>query len=135
MISAAAFCLALNVYWEARSEDVISQASVAWVALNRVRNPRYPSNACAVITEAKLWKGHPIRDQCQFSWYCDGLSDFPKNKDAFSWAVHIAKLVIDGAISDPTEGSTHYHADYVNPKWKKLKKTVTIGIHHFYKEH
>ena len=31
-------------------------------------------------------------------------------------------------------GSTHYHANYVRPRWaKRLKKMDTIGTHIFYK--
>ena len=32
-----------------------------------------------------------------------------------------------------TNGSTYYHADYVNPNWVKLKKETVIGRHIFYK--
>ena len=35
---------------------------------------------------------------------------------------------------DVLEGATHYHADYVNPKWNKtMKKIVKIDDHIFYK--
>ena len=134
MIASALLCLALNVFWESRSDPVISQAAVAHVVLNRVRAPRYPDNACSVITQGKHWKGHPIRNACQFSWYCNGLSDYPRNRQAFSWAMHIARLVIDGVIPDPTRGSTHYDAHYVQPEWRTSKAfTGRIGSHLFYK--
>ena len=134
MISSALMCLALNVFWESRSEDVISQAAVAHVVLNRVRDSRYPNNACDVITEGKHWKGHPVKNACQFSWYCNSLSDYPKNRRAFKWAVHIARLVAEGVIPDPTGGSTHYHAHYVQPGWRTKKAfTARIGSHLFYK--
>jgi len=37
---------------------------------------------------------------------------------------------------DFTQGATHYHADYVNPKWTKQKnmtKIVQIDTHIFYR--
>jgi spore germination cell wall hydrolase CwlJ-like protein len=39
-------------------------------------------------------------------------------------------------IIDFTEGATHYHADYVNPRWASQKdfiKTVQIDTHRFYR--
>ena len=40
-------CLVRNVYHEARSEDVLGQAAVAHVTLNRVRSPAYPDRCAA----------------------------------------------------------------------------------------
>ena len=37
-------------------------------------------------------------------------------------------------LLDITDGATHYHADYVQPAWRKSKtKTVEIGDHIFYR--
>ena len=37
-------------------------------------------------------------------------------------------------LLDITDGATHYHADYVQPEWRKSKtKTVEIGDHIFYR--
>ena len=44
--SAGLFCLALNVYFEARSEDLASQYAVAEVTLNRVASPDFPDDVC-----------------------------------------------------------------------------------------
>jgi spore germination cell wall hydrolase CwlJ-like protein len=43
--------------------------------------------------------------------------------------------VLDGTtFLTEVGGSTHYHANYVNPRWaKRLKKMDTIGTHIFYK--
>ena len=47
--SAGLFCLALNVYFEARSEDVVGQYAVAEVTLNRVASDRFPDTVCDVV--------------------------------------------------------------------------------------
>ena len=35
-------------------------------------------------------------------------------------------------MEDPTYGALYYHADYVNPRWKNLNHSTTIGRHIFY---
>ena len=134
-MSAALICLALNIFWEARGEpDVFAMAAPAHVVLNRVKDNRYPNDICAVVKQSKTYRGNPIRNQCQFSWYCDGLSDQPLNKPAFEFSMLIARLVLEGRIEDVTHGATHYHADYVQPDWKIYKTfTAKIGSHLFYR--
>ena len=50
-------CLAEAVYFEARSEGILSQLGVAVVVLNRANLHDYPSNLCDVVHQSKLWKG------------------------------------------------------------------------------
>ena len=78
----------------------------------------------------------PKRDRCQFSWYCDGKADTipSQDKDIHELARMIAFKIVHGQFEDNTFGSTHYHADYVNPKWaSEMTHTVTIGNHIFYR--
>ena len=49
MIAEALFCLAQNIYFEARSQPLIEQVAVAQVVLNRVHSPNYPDTVCAVV--------------------------------------------------------------------------------------
>ena len=72
------YCMSLNIYYEARGESWKGKSAVAHVTLNRVEHPKYPNTICGVVLEAKLWKGNPIRDMCQFAWYCDGKKDIPQ---------------------------------------------------------
>jgi spore germination cell wall hydrolase CwlJ-like protein len=130
MISAALMCLALNVYHEARSEPLQGQAAVAHVVLNRVASGRWPDDVCSVVHQG-YEKG---RFRCQFTWYCDGKSDEPKEIVAWSKSVLVADQVLKGVVPDVTNGATHYHARYVNPYWSaSLSKTVTYGSHLFYR--
>jgi len=135
-------CLAMNIYHEARSENLAGKYAVADVVLNRVRDDRYPSTVCSVVYQAEhkpSWKDPtvlvPKRNRCQFSWYCDGKPDTPQDMDSWVNAQTIAwKMMQSKSYIGITEGATHYHAHYVNPKWaKELTVVGTIGNHKFYR--
>ncbi len=130
MIEAFLTCLALNVYYEARSEPMVGQYAVAHVVLNRVANESFPDDACKVVKQGYS-KG---LGKCQFSWYCDGKSDVPKDELSWLYARVVAYNVLYDYHKDNTDGATHYHANYVRPWWSKhYDKTVTHGSHIFYK--
>ena len=138
-----AYCLAQNVYFEARNQPAAGQMAVMSVTLNRVNDDRFPNTVCGVVYEGPTrpsWKGTgemiPVRNRCQFSWYCDGKSDEIKNKDTFGEILLLSELIINGTLSfiDITEGATHYHADYVRPAWAETKtRTIEIEDHIFYR--
>jgi len=130
MIEMFLTCLALNVYYEARSEPMDGQYAVAHVVLNRVANDAFPDDACKVVKQGY----HKGRHKCQFSWYCDGKSDNPKDKMSWIVAQVVAYNTLYGYHKDNTHGATHYHATYVSPWWRKhYDKTVAHGSHIFYK--
>ena len=132
-------CLAKNIYFEARGESLTGKIAVANVTMNRVNHPKYPSTVCGVVTQAKWyinWKGNrlPRRNQCQFSWFCDGKSDDPVDSATWLSSMHIARDVVQSKYGDITEGATHYHATWVYPYWAdSLNETVVINEHVFYK--
>jgi spore germination cell wall hydrolase CwlJ-like protein len=136
-------CMALNIYHEARADNIAGKYAVADVVLNRVHDDRWPSTVCDVVKEgpiSKWWKEEknkevPIRHRCQFSWYCDGMDDTPHNKHSWRDAQEIAyNLVHLGVYRGITEGATHYHATYVNPKWNKRMQNIgRIGAHIFFR--
>lgn len=137
MFEAALVCLALNVYHEARDQPFIGQVAVAQVVMNRVQDPRYPNTPCEVVKQGPTYswtEDFPVRNKCQFSWYCDGKSDKAKDVDAWSQAMVIAHGVYNGNLDDFVEGATHYHAVYVKPEWAKTKTPVVrISDHIFYR--
>lgn len=136
MILEALTCLALNVYFEAQNQSTAGKLAVSHVVLNRVNSPRYPNDVCGVVQESIMYSGtqRPIRNQCQFSWYCDGKSDQPKNMRAWSNAMSVAISVLDG-MPDITDGAVNYHATSVYPSWAYSKvKTTQIDDHIFYRE-
>lgn len=129
MITEAVMCMALNIYHEARNESTIGQLAVGQVVMNRMEDRRFPEDPCSVIKQ-----GGTKLHRCQFSWYCDGLADEPKNETAFAEAQENAITVLNGWVGGFLDGSTHYHADYVNPKWRHEKTfIVKIDSHIFYR--
>ena len=67
------YCMALNIYYEARGSSMADQVAVSDVVLNRVRDTRYPNTVCEVVKQGHQdSRGNMIRNRCQFSWYCDG---------------------------------------------------------------
>ena len=129
-------CMALNVYYEARGSNLADKAAVADVVLNRVNDTRYPNTVCEVVKQGlQDANGNMRRNKCQFSWYCDGKADNPQNQDLYVEAQSIAwNMVEEGKYRGITEGATHYHATYVNPRWASTLQLVgRIGAHIFYR--
>jgi len=134
-------CLALNIYHEARDQSIAGQIAVGLVTLNRVRDDRFPDTICEVVMEGPhraSWKGTgemiPIKNLCQFSWYCDGKSDKIYDEKVYSEIFSLAQMLINQTMIDITSGATHYHADYVEPAWAKTKtRTTKIEDHIFYR--
>ena len=142
MIAEAIMCLALNAYWEARNQSHKGMIGVSQVVMNRVESEYFPNTVCEVVKQGptrQSWKDPevriPVKNRCQFSWYCDGKPDVPKNEKAWKKAQDVAFLVLYNKINlDVTEGATHYHATYVRPAWARTKtKTTRIEKHIFYR--
>ena len=130
------WCLAQNIYYEARGSNRADRIAVADVVLNRVQDTRYPDTICEVVKQGRQYAdGNMIRNQCQFSWYCDGKSDWPTDMDAWVDAQMIAYNMLQyGQGRGLTEGADHYHADYVDPSWaRNLQLVGRIGVHVFYR--
>ena len=131
-------CMAKNIFYEAATESTAGKLAVAQVTLNRVASPRFPNTVCEVVYEGLHHaSGHPKRDRCQFSWYCDGKGDDPKEGRLWSASVKLAKHVFryKENMVDITDGATHYHANYIaNPRWAdRSKVTTSIDQHIFYR--
>ena len=137
-------CLAMNVYHEARGQGLAGQLAVMHVTLNRVRDPYFPNTICGVVYQGPVrpsWKNNgtyiPIRHKCQFSWWCDGKSDVPKEEEAWHKIINLALWYMERDVdefSDFTDGAVFYHAYYVTPGWaKKKKRTSRIEDHIFYR--
>ena len=115
---ADAECLAKNIYFEAGVESTAGKLAVANVTINRTSDKNYPNTICGVVQEgihyynAAKDKHFPVRDRCQFSWYCDGLLDEPREGRTWESAQELAKRVLvnhyDKALIDITDGATHY---------------------------
>ena len=132
-------CLAKNIYFEAATQSTAGKLAVAFVTKNRVDSERFPNTFCDVIYEGPHYaSGHPKRDRCQFSWYCDGMGDEPREGWGWKSSQSVAKWFYDhkDRLMDITDGATHYHADWMEkyPHWaNKYRKNVRIDDHIFYK--
>ncbi len=128
---AQASCLARAIYFEARSETELGQYAVAQVILNRVRDPNYPNSICDVV-----YQGSDRMHSCQFSFACDGAPDTPKSGDAWTEAQKVAANAMNGEDKvQIISTATHYHADYVKPRWSdSLNRLIKIGHHIFYSD-
>ena len=148
------FCLAQNVFFESSVDNKAGMAAVADVTLNRVKDNRYPNTVCEVVYQAIMkesWKTKqfpdlkeserkyvPVRNKCQFSWYCDGKSDdIPIGAENWVKAQMVAwEMMHNGTLRGISDGSTHYHATYVKPIWRKdigMTLVGRIGSHIFYR--
>ena len=152
-----AACLTENMYHEARSDGYAGMYATTMVVMNRVNDWRYPDTICEVVKEGPIkesWKTaqhkqlleedrvfYPVRNKCQFSWYCDGRADTMHDEASLYVAKEIAHLVLSNyyetdVIVDITEGATHYHATSVMPYWvgsRDMAKVTQIGSHIFYR--
>jgi N-acetylmuramoyl-L-alanine amidase len=123
-------CLALAVYWEARSESDVGQRAIAHVTLNRVESEEFPDTVCGVVKQGVKYG----KFRCQYSWVCDGKADIPTEHDAWLEAVQVATKALQGRSRDPTSGSLHFHLTRVKPAWtKKMIYVRQIDDHVFYK--
>ena len=128
-VSDELYCLALTIYFEARGEPEKGKLAVAHVVMNRMMDDRFPDTVCRVVQQG----GEQVRYRCQFTWWCDGLSDRPKNLRQWEKSKALARTVYLGDTPDPTGGALWYHADYVAPTWAQaFNRTSQIGRHIFY---
>ena len=143
-------CLAENIYFEARNQGTAGWMAVANVTINRRNDSRFPNTICDVVYESQMeesWKTrnldipdnlrkyNPVKNRCQFSWYCDGIPDEIYQKQLYREILAFSEAMLAKEnILDITDGATPYHADYVLPSWARTKKKTTeIGDHIFYR--
>ena len=128
-------CLTQAIYHEARGESEAGQWAVANVIINRAMSKKFPGSLCGVVFQ-NADKG---RFKCQFTFACDGRSDFGTEQGAWNRAVQ------DGAGRVPRvpgqgdrpgvvpNSALYYHTTAVAPSWSnKFDRVATIGSHVFY---
>lgn len=123
-------CLAEAIYFEARGESERGQQAVAQVVINRVKSGRFPASVCDVIYQNRHW-----RNRCQFSYACDTAPETIRDARAWDLAERVADDALTGRVFLREIGdSTHYHATYVAPRWRRsMDVTERIGTHIFYR--
>jgi len=124
----ALLCLTQAVYYEAGFEPLEGRRAVAQVVLNRLRHPAFPKSLCGVVYQGS---GSGV---CQFTFVCDGALYRAPTRDAWLAAEQVARAALDGYVETRVGEATHYHADYVAPRWAPLlAKVAQIGQHIFYR--
>jgi len=124
-------CLSKNIYYEAGSEPFEGKVAVAQVTLNRVNSGQFPNDVCKTIYQKNVVYEKVI---CQFSWACDrDTGARPPNNSNYKESEEVAKKVLLEEFRLPAlKEAMYYHADYINPGWKR-EKITKIGHHIFYK--
>jgi spore germination cell wall hydrolase CwlJ-like protein len=123
MINEAILCLAVGVYFEARSESLYEQLLVANTISNRVASKHYPNNYCEVISQYK-----------QFSFLNDVTKHNPiaiKEDDVFRDIYAVAEYYY--TYQPHYHSGCHYAKTTISNKWTRtFKKVITSGAHTFY---
>jgi len=121
-------CLTQAIYYEAANEPLQGKRAVAQVVLNRLRHPAYPGSVCGVVYEGV---NKPV---CQFSFTCDGSLARTPLVNQWGESRKVAQAALAGHVEPSVGSATHYHADYVLPRWAfTLDKIEKIGAHIFYR--
>lgn len=124
----ALLCITQAVYYEAGFEPLEGRRAVAQVVLNRMRHPAFPKSVCGVVYQGAR---SPV---CQFSFVCDGSLYRAPAPDAWREAKAVAAAALLGYVETEVGSATHYHADYVAPRWAPMLTKITqLGAHIFYR--
>jgi len=125
-------CLTQNIYWEAASEPFEGKVAVAQVTLNRVESGRFAPTVCGVVYQKNVFYERVV---CQFSWFCEGNHKIKAvYQPMWQESELVAKKVLLENFRLPSmKNALYYHADYVNPNWRK-PRIEKIGRHIFYGE-
>ncbi|MEQ7873567.1 cell wall hydrolase [Sphingomonas sp. ASV193] len=124
----ALLCMTQAIYYEAGFEPLQGRRAVAQVVLNRMRHPAFPKSVCGVVYQGSTGA------VCQFSFVCDGSLYRRPAAAAWKAAQDVAEAALAGYVEKSVGLATHYHADYVAPRWAPmLAKVAVVGQHIFYR--
>lgn len=117
------YCMALNVYHEAKFEPFLGKVAVANVTYNRMVGG-FGRDICKVVFARK-----------QFSWTLrkDRLTEVPSGR-GWKESKDAVRAFLDGYKIDELSDVKHYHADYIKkPYWANdMNQKIKIGKHIFY---
>lgn len=129
--------LARTLWGEARGESLAGQIAVAWTIRNRVNDGKAKSwwgegyaGVCQAKSQFSCWN----RNDPNFA-YLSGAKAIPFRE--LAQARIAADQVIDGKVTDPTGGATHYYATTMpnTPVWAaKATQMLRLGHHIFFKD-
>lgn len=116
-------CLAVGIYFEAKSEPLTGQLAVGQVIANRANSgKRFPSSYCGVLFQ-----------RGQFSFVRRGTYPYiSRSSRQWQTAVAVAKIVDQDLHDSAVPNALFFHARRVNPRWR-LTRVGTVGNHVFYR--
>jgi spore germination cell wall hydrolase CwlJ-like protein len=131
----------VTIYGEARSESEKGQVAVAYTVLNRAVN----KSLCQVALAPKqysVFNNNPELRAAATSLHINPKQRNVIDKNSWDQALKVARMVMQKAVKDPTNGATHYIADrvmkakgYTYPKWSRQYQVVAvIENHKFFKK-
>src|SRR3546814_2786450 len=95
---------------------------------------RRPTRSTLTDTPSPSTTPFRSRPGCQFSCACDGSMRRPPVPALWRRSAEIARAALTGHVAASVGMATHYHANYVLPRWApKLTKIEQIGAHIFYR--
>ena len=135
-------CLALVAYTEAAVDGIPGMTAVIRVVRNRMADPRFPDDACAVIAQVAQFQPIAQSDVLQkVARDPEGYSipqvlglRTPQSRQLLATAHRLARASPEKP--DPTGGALYFvNPDYMNPElcpwFAGLKRTTAIGGHVF----
>jgi N-acetylmuramoyl-L-alanine amidase len=115
-------CLAVAVYFEAKSEALDGQLAVAEVILNRAKSGRFPASICGVVMQ-----------RGQFSFvHGNGFPPIARASRDWREAVAIAHIARNDLWNSSVQNALFFHARRVSPNWR-MTRVAAVGNHIFYR--
>lgn len=114
-------CLAVGIYYEAKSEPLAGQLAVANVILNRAASGRFPRSVCGVLKQAG-----------QFSFVRRGALPTPPQNAQWRKAVAVAQVAQKELWSNPVPKALYFHASFVKAGGGRTQ-IAQLGNHIFYR--
>lgn len=133
-------CLALTIYGEARGESVEGRIAVGCVVRNRMAAQQKPARRiCLADQQFSCWNRGIDTNHQRMLAVAELLlqPDRPLSDPLLKESLFLAQGLIGGALTDNTEGATHYlttrlYESNGAPTWaQKLQPTLVIGRHTF----
>jgi spore germination cell wall hydrolase CwlJ-like protein len=118
------FCMAKNIYHEAGNQSRLGKFAVAQVTINRMKHPDFSGSVCDVVFAPY-----------QFSWANNRRVRWtrPRPNEMWNDSLEVAKEALqEGFRVKGMQNAIFYHANYVNPRWRRVERLTQIGAHIFY---
>jgi len=126
------YCLALNIYHEARGSTADDKKAVGLVTLNRLETGKWGKSICEVVWQNSVIKNKRVY---QFSWTKLSVTRLlPKEDKTWLNIVGLAySLYIQTNTVDHTNGAIYFYHKVKGSRPIKYTQSVTIGPHKYVK--